>query len=289
MFKLKFRKLVQVGEYEAMEYLDYNTHYKGQRPLNHKQVKMLENEMINGTFLDGNIAIAVLAYENNRKILVNGQHQSQAVMNTGSEIVVNYQEYDCFNPEDLSDLFRRFDNHKQRSLSDCLNPEAEALGVEWKRKIVRLVVTAACQIEGIADAPKVKKVEMLKHYLKEGSFINHLLKDGKSCKHMLRGAVVRAMIETWRIDKDAALVFWEKVRDGANLEVKAPELKLRSYLMGCSLVGSGRGVGSDVRSGDLASAREIYVKSIHAWNAKRRGKTTDLKYHPLAPAPKIDS
>lgn len=287
MYQLKCRKFMKIGEYEAMEFIDYNSYYKGQRPLKPKHVKMLENEMLNGTFLDGNIAIAILKYENNRKVLVNGQHQSQAVINTSSEIVVNYQEYDCFTPEDLSELFRRFDNHMQRSLSDCLNPEAAALGVEWKRRIVRLVVTAACHIEGIADMPKVEKVALLKRYLREGGFVNHLLKDGKSCQHMLRWAVTRAMIETWRINKDAALEFWMNVRDGANLEAHAPELELRSYLMGCYMTGSGKSGNSKARSRDIASAREVYVKCLHAWNAKRRGKKTDLKYYSSAPVPNI--
>ena len=71
-------------------------------------------------------------------------------METSCEIDVVYQEYDCSTPEDVSELFRRFDNHQARTLSDCLNPEAVALGIDWKRSIVRLVVTAAYLKENLA-------------------------------------------------------------------------------------------------------------------------------------------
>ena len=161
MYKLLNRKLKKLDEYEANELLDFNT-YEAQRGIKPKHLKMLKNEITNGTFLDGNVAIAVLKYDNDRKIMVNGQHQCTAVRDLSFEIIVNYQEYECCSPEDLALLYQRFDNHQSRTLSDCLSTEALALGIEWKRNVTRLVVSAAAYKDGLGNVPKVEKIKLLK-------------------------------------------------------------------------------------------------------------------------------
>ena len=60
--------------------------------------------------------------------------------------------------------------------------------------------------------------------------------------------------------------------------------KLRNYLMD-TVTGRGQSFNGSARS-DISSNREVYVKCIHAWNAYRRGKNTDLKYHAQSPIPK---
>jgi hypothetical protein len=284
MYKLKLRKIKRVDEYEAKDLLLFNT-YESQRKIKPKHLKLLMEEIKTGNFLTGDIAIACLKHEDNRKIVVNGQHQLTAVMETSCEIDVVYQEYDCSTPEDVSELFRRFDNHQARTLSDCLNPEAVALGIDWKRSIVRLVVTAAYLKENLAGLSKVKKVELLKKYIRPGNFVNHLLKDGTSCRHLLRGSVVRAILETYEKDKDCAEIFWANIRDGVNLNKDCPELRLRDYLKG--VVVGGAAYSDSVRCQNMSSSKEIYVKCIHAWNASRKGKPTNLKFVPSAPVPKI--
>ena len=272
MYKLLNRKLKKMDEYEADELLDCNT-YEAQRPIKPKHLKMLKDEMTNGTFLDGNVAIAILKYDNNRKVMVNGQHQCTAIRDLSYEIVVNFQEYEVNSSEDLSSLYQRFDNHQSRTLSDCLNTESLALGVEWKRKITRLVVSAACYREGLGNIAKVEKVKLLKKYLKQGGFVNHLLKDGISCKHMTRTAVIRSIIETYEKDKNFAESFWIKIRDGVGLIESDPELKLRNYLMTYSPS------GINMNASSVSSTGEMYAKCVLAWNAKRKGVKTNLAYH----------
>lgn len=275
MYKLLNRKLKKIDEYEAIELLDHNT-YEAQRSIKPKHLKMLKDEILNGTFLDGNIAMAILRYEDDRKIMVNGQHQCTAVRDLSCEIVVNYQEYECYSPEDLALLYQRFDNHQSRTLGDCLSTESLALGVEWKRNITRLVVSAAAYKDVLGNVPKVEKIKLLKKYIKHGGFVNHIIKDGISCKHIKRTAVVRAMIETYEKHKELADLFWTNVRDGAKLGEADPELRLRNYLM--NYAPSGAFMNTPMVSSD----GEMYAKCILAWNAKRKGVRTNLAYHPTS-------
>ncbi len=45
--------------------------------------------------------------------------------------------------------------------------------------------------------------------------------------------------------------------------------------------------GSNVKSKEMTTTREMYVKCLLAWNAHRRGDTTSLAYHANAEIPKI--
>jgi hypothetical protein len=284
MYKLVFRKLMELDEYRAAEISEYNT-YEGQRQLSQVRLSRICSVIEDGTFLIGDVALAVLDYDNKRKVQVNGQHQCKAVIKTGIPIHVVYQEYSCATPNDLSLLYRQFDNTPPRSLGDILTPEAAALGIEWKKTIIRLVVSAASLIANHnapgAHESKIDKVKYLSKYIKQGAFIDFILKDGISCFHMQRAPVAQAMICTWEKDKAAARLFWESVRDGVGLSKDSPALALRNYLMTTGLT------KSRTTKTDVATTREMYVKSIHAWNAYRVGAKTSLKYFPDVPVPNI--
>jgi len=286
MYKLQMKKLREFGEYDACDALECNN-YEGQRKLRPHRVNELVSEIESGHFLTGDIAFAILAYDGNRKIMVNGQHQCNAVIKTGSSISVVYQEYICATPQELADLYARFDKTPPRSLGDILTPEAAALGVEWKRAVIRLVVSAASLIargEAISfHEGKLEKVAYLSQHLKQGAFVDFIIKDGVSSFHLQRAPVVQAMMLTWDKDKIHARTFWEDVRDGVGLSQGNPALVLRNYLMSTGLTKS-RTVKTDI-----ATTREMYVKCIHAWNAARKGTATALKYHIDAPLPKISA
>lgn len=284
MIKRTLRKIKEIDEYCAAELLEHNTHI-GQRPKDDAWVSILIGEILDGNFLTGSIALALLKYDNNRKVMVNGQHQCSAVIKCVEPISVVYEEYECTSPSDLSNLYSRFDNHRARSLGHVLIPEAAALGIDWKRSIVRLVVSAAVLREdGSADKSIVSKNvkrSYLSKYLKEGAFINHILKDGITCAHMMRAPVVRAMMSTWVKNKSKADEFWIAVKDGASLPTGHPALVLRNYLLTTGLT------KARTLKSSIATSREMYVKSIHAWNAFVIGKSTGLKYFDNAPAPHV--
>jgi len=283
MYKLVFQKLKKINEYEAMELLELNT-YERQRSLKPKHLKMLCEEIESGHFLVGDIAVATLEYEDKRKVIVNGQHQLKAVMITGKDINAVFQDYSCQTQEDLSTLYRRFDNHQSRTLGDIVGPEAAAYGITWKRVVLRLVVSAAIFQDNAHSIPKIDKVKYVSSQIRQGDFVDHIIRDGITCKHMKRASVVLAMMNTWDKDKTAAKTFWTNVRDGAGLNCQDPALLLRNYLL-TAMVSSNSHRASARK--EIVSAREMYTKCIHGWNAYRKGRKTTLKFVCEAPIPKI--
>jgi hypothetical protein len=267
-----------ITEYDAMEFLEQNT-YEMQRKLRPYWVDHLDKEMRTGMFLTGYIAIAVLLYEGGRRVMVNGQHQCQALMKSGIPVSAIYEEWSCVDLFDLSNLYSRFDGPLVRSVPEILAPEANALGLDWKSRILALVVGAAALG---ADRKKAgnkilstERKSLLKNNAASGAFVSHIIGNRRiTNKHMLRVPVARAMMDTWNVDKVAALGFWAVVRDGEMIKKGDPVWRLREYLMG-------------IRTACSADHREMYVKCIHAWNASRSGTKTDLRYRPDASIPRL--
>jgi hypothetical protein len=145
-------------------------------------------------------------------------------------------------------------------------------------------VSAAVSISGAEEWPKREKAHLLGLYVKQGGFVNNIVKDSRSSRHLMRSPVVRAMMETYDKDWQSAKIFWEDVRDGAELKKNDPALLLKNYLQMAAI--SARNVKSAYRQ-ESVTAREMYVKCLHAWNASRSGTKTNLRYLPDAPIPRL--
>lgn len=284
MFHRTKRKDLKVGVEQAKKLSTLNT-YEGQRPMRPKHVRVLVEEMINGTFTVGHIAVAYCKWLE-KWVLANGQHQCAAVLEAGKPIEAAVEEYECETPEDFARLYRTFDNNAVRSLSEIALPEARAQGLSWSRKFIGIMLAGISFLEGHSGVHKNKRVEFLKRYIKEGSAIYDIISPFTfpEYRHLARGPVIAAMIITFRKCSADAEVFWKDVRDGENLPGKSPALKLRNYLMSAT-VGVGRGVSSPSLSAAV-SYREMYGKSIVAWNAFRNGDPTALKFFIDKPLPK---
>jgi hypothetical protein len=295
MFKLVKREMIKVTADVAEKFLKKNI-YCDQRLLRPMHVKELESYLENGTFTTGNIAISRNIFDGNSEVLVNGQHQCNAVINSGIPMVALYEQYECKEPTDISLLYTMIDNHGARSLSNVAKPEANALGLTWGARIVSKMITAAIMIENMKRGlnicsnrmVKSEKVGLLQYYIKDGEFVNKILtfkQHGERPKHLMRGVVIAAMILTWRKDNYNAEKFWELIRDGERLTSEMPMHKLRDFLMQVSV---SRGRGSSTGK-QLVSEHEIITKCITAWNAFKRGDSTSLRYFPDKPIPKIIS
>jgi hypothetical protein len=267
----------------AEKYLAMNT-LDCQRALRMKHVDMLAECIADKTFLVGDIGFAKLSFNGTAEVMVNGQHQCNAVLQAGQSITATVTHFDCKEPRDLSLLYRQFDNHAARSIGDIARPEAKALKISWPRKVIGTVLTAATIIEGKQYANKKEKVDVLQLHMRDGEFVC-LIYEGNpaGARHLMRGPVAACMMRTWGKNRADAQQFWEAVRDGENLTTKSPAKRLRDYLMQTATC-HGRGA---VRQADksIASSHEIHAKCITAWNAYRRGSTTDLKYYADKPIP----
>jgi hypothetical protein len=90
--------------------------------------------------------------------------------------------------------------------------------------------------------------------------------------------VVAAMFSTYTRDQMAAGTFWTAIRDETGVHPGTPDRKLARYLM-TTVLDAG-----DTRKTKV-DQREMMVKCLHAWNAWRRGETTNLNYFPNKPLP----
>lgn len=267
---------------KAGKYLEYNT-FSQQRKLRDTWVDILGEIVREGLFTIGNISVALYKNGSGQKerYLVNGQHQANMVLKTGVPVDVIYEEYDCNESmEDVSLLYRQFDNHAGRSLQNKVKIEMAAQGIDWPDRIASLVVSAAALNEGIRAGHGNKKVELLKKYREYGNFINSIFvhKDTysvtKENKHLARASVAHAMIMTYDKCHEDSENFWEAVRDGDSLPRSDSRKVLRDFLMSITAK-TGRGASYYK---NFRSNHEITSKCITAWNAFRIGTTTQLKY-----------
>lgn len=283
MYQESSIKIITVDKNQAEDFLKMNV-FESQRPLSLKHVKKLEREINEGTFRIGEIATAVEHYNDNKKVLVNGQHQLMAIRSTGKKIKAVYEIYDVFTPGDLSLLFRKFDNNYVRTLGQKSVVEARSLGVDWPNKTISLLTSGLRYKLGDPDGKRGADfaIEELKNNLKVGDFINTLFSETDDRPyHLMRGPVVHAILLTYEKSQTDSNVFWRQVRDGEGLKKSDPSKCLRDFLLGTS-VGFGRGV-ADVKK---VSLHEMTAKCVTAWNAFRKGTNTDLKYYSTKPIPK---
>jgi len=281
MFTENSTKIIMVDKQQAADFLKLNT-FESQRKINTNHLKKLEREIEGGTFRVGEIATAIKHYNGGEKVLINGQHQAQAIINTGTKIKAVYEVYDVFTPTDLSLLFRKFDNNFVRTLGQKSIVEAKALGVPWSNKVISLMTSAVRYKTGPYIKFTDSAIDDLRHYLKVGDFVNSLFEESEKLPmHLTRGPVVHAILLTWEKSQSDTERFWKLVRDGESLKKSDPAFSLRDYLLTTS-VGVGRGVSDTKR----ASQHEMVSKCVTAWNAYRKGTKTDLKYYSIKPIPK---
>lgn len=282
----------------AKHYLTFNT-WKTQRAIRPGHVADLSRKMKIGLFMEGRVAFAKL---NGNDLMVDGQHVSTAVVDSGETVPCRLLKFRVGNLRELSELFRQFEQ-LPRSLSDMVKVESDALSLTWPVWVSSLIVAAAdiekagqrklgqSQKTGKVGSAKWMtkddKVNLLGQYLKEGAFLSDLLTSngttsGANCKHLRRKSVALIIMQTWRINSNDAGIFWVRVRDGENLKKTMPEMKLREFLMQTrSLIRPSAYAARAVKNHEYA------YRCALAWNAFRTNKPTNLAYHPDNPIPKL--
>ena len=287
MFQKISSNLEKLTPQKAERLLTLNT-FAAQRQIANKWVTELANIIREDLFTTGHIAIA--KYENGdgvNRYLVNGQHTINAVMTANKTVGVVVDEFCCDTMEDVSLLYRQFDNHKARSLLDLVKMEMSSLldpGTMTAR-VGSLIVTGAALYEGKKGVRKNFKIELLKKYLRPGLMINQILSDTddwrKASKHLMRGPVIHAMYLTYYKNQQETLAFWVNVRDGEGLSKRSPELALRDFLK--ESITYGYNLNRTIKT---VGPHEMTARCIRAWNLYRKRKTGKLIYMPTKPIPK---
>lgn len=229
--------------------------------------------------------------ETNGTYRVNGKHTSTLLnsMEDIPEFFVTVEDYVCEKLEDVARLYSTFDS-RQQSFAGTV-PQLSEVPVA----VINASVSGIAYHlygAGMYNKQAAEKAELL---LEHPEFVlwatdtisqkcPKLSKEEarKSGKILCRFAVLAAMFGTWKKSQSDATKFWSDVRDQTGSKPSLPDRKLAVFLM---TTGIRSGLGA--KRINTADAREFYVKCIHAWNAWRRGETTDLKYYSDKPIPSI--
>lgn len=282
--KTKFSKKRLTPKW-AQELVAINTH-DGQRNFNRRHLLELEEKILDGRFHEAVIAIM----HNGTDDLMNGQHTSMAVVNTGKAVPASVHEYfaeDGDTKEDVARVFAQYDVNKSRSRGDIAWIFGCQVGMnKWPKRCVHLCNTALGWLHGGYGAVKMSKDEnaaLLNANVKACEFVHRLMYEEADAlpRHMLRSPVVASMIASFGKSESDAEVFWCAVRDGDMLKRSDPAFRLREYLANACVSASAH------TQKKKASNKEMFAKCVHAWNAYRSGKRTDLKFYPEKSLPEV--
>lgn len=227
---------------------------------------------------------------------VNGKHTSTLFSQDGVKIpkglVAIVEHFKCDTLEDLAKLYSTYDSRLVTRTTNDINKSFAAIDedlADLPVAIVSLCVTGIAYSKygsGYASKPAAERAECL-FDPRNKQFVRWVAEMvvGHDSRHIKRGPVVAAMYETWVKSHRAAQEFWLAVRDHSGASPSLPDRKLGKYLL-TRTVNTGNG-GRKHMGNSAASPREINAKCIHAWNAWRKGTTTDLKYHAQAKIPSV--
>jgi hypothetical protein len=254
--------------------------YPGQRSFKPARIRELCEKLQDGRFRTAHIATATL---NGNRWLMNGQHQSVAVIKTGIEPECFLEDFACESAEQVAQLFAQFDEGNVRSARDMSKAFTIAIGATWSERTASVCATALSFLkfgEAYASlATKDVRAGLLSEHRKDVDWASVAIFPGKHPWLHLTGTVAAA-ISSYRVAGEDATLFWESVREGDKLAKGDSAFTLREFLISRYTKKHQAGKGS------RTVARELYCKSIYAWNAYRRNEPLGfLKFLPSVPNP----
>lgn len=268
------------------------------RPLSERRVQVYRRILADGHFRPV-VWASALCKETGNTYRVNGKHTSFMLGSQEKlpEFWVILERYICDTLADVAKLYGTFDSSlASRTTADINMSFARTIPdlADVNSKIINLAVAACGNVQWTeAEIRRVPPAERAELLIERSDFVLWLKKIVVSAassrfatsKHILREPVVRAMCMTYdRSDtRKAATEFWTAVREESAPDKDDPTRVLARYLVRATM--SNRTGGKQVH---IASAREVFVKCLHAWNAWRKGEPTSLAYYAGADLPKIE-
>lgn len=273
MYERISSKVEEFTKRRSETFLLLNT-FSGQRPRNRKHVTLLANAMKDHTFRRGEVSVAHIG---NQEILMNGQHQLQASVESGVTFTAALDRYKCEDEQDLWRLFATFDVHKPRTATDVMRAAKPLFANELLHAVpLRILSTCGSALLYLGDGTKpnfgfgelvsrAMRAELVEKYAEDALFVNSFATDDGI--KLLRTAVVTAIIVTRRIDADKSKEFWERVIVGDRLEKGTPQFKLNAAI---------RDGISTTRFSAGRSMPTMYGTCIHWWNSYVTGQPRKL-------------
>ncbi len=220
---------------KLQQWLTKNT-YVYQRPISKGWVKHWCNLMLKGEFRGLLIGIATCTFNNNKQLLINGQHTLTAAleMNWKGKAVVEY--YKVSSEKELQILFASFDVINNRNVEDIVMGVANEMGIFSIPRILKKMVIAIQQVERVFTEkglkyprtfnPPVKQLfertKWLELYKTEIDVITDIfcenndeglvMKNSSSnITYLLNRNIISAMLMTLATNPSQATTFWRDV------------------------------------------------------------------------------
>jgi hypothetical protein len=264
----------------------------GDRPINATRSAVLKRAFDTKQFRTAEWAVAYCE-ATKQKYRVNGKHTSTILSQTNGDFPKNLsvivEEYHCDTLDDVAALYATFDTRVSARTTGDINhiyagivPElSEVTGKEINTVISG--ISFAIWETAYSSHPVEERAQLIVAHADFGLWFSNLLKGHpNSARNTLtRVAVAAAMFRTWTKSKVAASDFWGAVRDESDTKPSDPTRKLAKFLTSVRLASRSTFKSTSV------SSREIFVKSIHAWNAWRDNTATDMKYYPASKTPTV--
>lgn len=285
------------------------------RKLRQPLLKFIMKEMAEGKFRTCVWASCYCAFTK-LSHRMNGQHTNTAIwkrVESGlpmGDVFITVERYKCETMAEMAELYATFDRTKscrnQNDVNQIYSAAVESLSDVSARSINQSVNGI---IHGLHNDhtkeentthldPEDRACQILE-YPKFALWLHSIFspvetdEDTGSSGHLQRQSVTSCMFKGWRISRQAATEFFTAVRDASGAKPKDPDRKINAYLINAAVRGHGNtraslnGARGPRNHKEPVTPREMHVKTIHAWNAWRKGETTRLQYHADAPIPKM--
>lgn len=260
------------------------------RPTSQRRLDVYRKEVENGSFRSVVWAKAHCR-ETNKTYRVNGKHTSLvfALLETPVPpgVFAHIEEYECETLQDVARLYATFDSRMQGRTPGDINATFSAVSPllgEMSPRLINMAVSGisyGMEGDSYSQTQPIQRAERLLENEEFVLFLAELL-TGPNLKMLMRVPVVGAIWKTYQKDKGECKTFWEAVRDETGASPDLPCRRLAKYL---AVNAVNNGTGAHAPRNRKATAREFLVKSIHAWNAFRRGAGTNLAYFADKPVP----
>jgi hypothetical protein len=286
MFRYIRTSQVPLTESLAAEFATMPPH-KGERPLRQQHVDWLSGKIEAGLFHPPRWAKAKLKGKTYR---VNGQHSSTALAQAnghfpkGLEVLID--EFECDTDDDVADLFAQFDPAGSvRTPTEVLmagarqHAELANLSAAAVKHAVQAIVSL---MQHTGDASGRVPVEAKRGIVSDNIPFILWTTQFTGASRMRTSGVLPALAATYKKNPDAATEFWKMVREESHPQVDHPTRKLGRFL---ALIVNGQEFNK--KKGKPWTPRAVFVKCIHAWNAYRKGVTTDMSYFEESDIPEL--
>lgn len=259
--------------------------FAGERSLKKRRLNFLKGKLDNGLFYSPKWAVARL---NGKRFRVNGQHSSLMLAESngsfphGMEVTID--EFELDDDHDLAKLFSQFDAPtSSRNAIDIAGAHGRIHSslAEFTAAALRVCTAGiAYAMSHHKETPvSVKEPDEQAALIHENLDFVAFAKPFVNKIEFKRQPVMAAMFITFRKSPEDAKRFWDYVDSESHPDNTNPTRVFAKFIRTEAL--------KSKRNLVSLEGRAFFVKSIHAWNAFRKGNRTDMKYFPDSDLPDV--